>query len=275
MSFSLDFTPYPGPEGPLSYAEVPWDTELYGIPFYELRCDGAAEAVGDELPRWLETIRARTEGHPTFLFTRILPSNLALCEALCRHGFYPAELTLRISMPLGRFTRMHPNAGQRARLRRATAADVAELSALAGEAFVADRFHLDPHLPKDLSDRRYAQWVERGFRDGDDLYVYEQTADVPEDHKMVGFYLIRGTPDGEVDLSLAGVGARYRRTGIGALMYEEMLAVCRELGYRVAVTSISANNLDVANLFMRLGFSVRRADLTLHQLLSPSHTGDD
>lgn len=274
MPFTLDFTPFPSDGGPLSYALVPWDTELYGMPFYELRCDGPAGSVSQELPGWLAVIRAQTKGQSSFLFSRIQSSNVDLCEAVCRHGFYPAELTLTISMPLRRFARAHATMTRRAQLRRATAADLPYVSALAGGAFWADRFHLDPHLPRHLSDRRYAQWVERGFRDGDSLFVYEQTGDVAEGHKIVGFYLIRGAPGGEVELSLAGVGERYRRTGIGALMYEDLLDMCRELGYRVAVTSISANNLDVVNLFLGLGFAVRSAKLTMHLLLNPALAND-
>jgi GNAT superfamily N-acetyltransferase len=274
VAFALDFTPVSGSEGALSYALVPWDTELYSMPFYELRCDGPADRVASALPRWLDTIRDRAQGGCAFAFTRVQSSDVTQCEALCRNGFYPVELTLRISMPLRRFAPAHAHATRRAQRRPAMASDIPAVAALAGSAFWADRFHLDPHLPKALSDRRYAQWVERGFRDRDSLFVYEQTAAGSEDPTLLGFYLVRSTPGGEVDLSLAGVDARYRGTGVGALMYEDMLQMCRESGYRMAVTTISATNLDVVNLFLGLGFTVRNAQLTLHTFLAGSACGD-
>ncbi|MGE5828873.1 MAG: N-acetyltransferase family protein, partial [Micromonosporaceae bacterium] len=177
------------------------------------------------------------------------------------NGFYPAETTLRISLPLSRWVRQHPTAvgRRRARLRPATADDLPTLVKMVDGMFTRDRFHLDPHLPADRCDRRYAQWLERGFADGDYLFVY--AADSGE---AMGFYLLRGEPGGDVDLSLAGVDERYRRGGAGALMYDEVVQRCREMGFRTASSTISTNNLDVVNLFLRLGFVIRSSQLTMH-----------
>lgn len=285
MSFALDFQAFPDADGalagesgspaPLSYALVPWDADLFGIPFYELRCDGSAEDVERSLPGWHRQIQKL--GLPALVFARIQPDDVRLGEVLGAYGFYPAETTLQISLPLRRFTRMHPNSAGRARLRRAEAGDLPDIVAIAEETFTTDRFHLDPHLPVKLADQRYVQWVERGFRDGDPLFVYESvdesTGQPAADRGIIGFYLIRGEPGGEVDLSLAGVGSRYRRGGGGALMYEAVLEECREMGYRTAVTTVSTNNLDVVNLFMRFGFVIRSARLTMHLFISDSSCG--
>jgi len=266
VSFALSFQAFPAADGPLSYTPVPWDAELFGMPFYELRCTGTAEEVTQALPSWLDAIRQ--DGRPAFAFTRIQPSDVRLAEVLSAAGFYPAETTLDIALPLKRFTPMRVGAPSRARLRRAEADDVPTLVAIAEETFTTDRFHLDPHLSWQLSSRRYAQWVERGFRDGDHLFAYETLDDTRE---VMGFYLIRGEPGGEVDLSLAGVSARYRRAGLGPLMYDAMLAICAEMGYRVAATSVSTSNRDVVNLFMRLGFTIRSTNLTMHLFSDGPH----
>lgn len=247
----------------MSYAAVPWDAELFGLPFYELRCEGSVEEIESAVQAWRDEIGYPSR--PALAYTRIQPSDVHLAEALGRVGFYPAETTLHIAMPLRRFTRIHPTSAGRARLRPARPEDLSTVSTIAAETFTTDRFHLDPHLPKKLSDRRYVQWVERGFRDGDPLFVYETTNEPAE---VMGFYLIRGTPGGEVDLSLAGVSASHRRGGVGALMYEDVLEHCRDLGFRSAVTSISTNNPDVVNLFFRLGFTIRSARLTMHHYLN-------
>jgi len=265
VAFVLDFRSFPVTGGPLAYAPVTWDADLYGIPFYELRCDGAVEDVERALPAWRQEVQ--NQGQPALAFTRIQPSDVRLAAGLSAVGFYPVETTLDISLPLRRFVRIHPNSAG-ARLRRAEAGDVPALVAIAEETFATDRFHLDPHLPTQLSDKRYAQWVERGFRDGDHLFVYESTGEA-EAQGVMGFYLIRGEPGGEVDLSLAGVATRYRRGGVGALMYEAMLEMCSEMGYRVASTTVSTNNFDVVNLFMRLGFVIRSARLTMHLFIGP------
>ena len=257
MTFELDFTSF----GPLSYSTVPWDSDLFGIEFYELRAEGPAAEVVRSLPAWREELRRR--GLPALAFTRIRPDDVALAKVLGEIGFYPAETTLRISLPLKRFVPLHPNAAGRAVLREASAEDLPTLVDMVEGMFEMDRFHLDPHLPRQLSDRRYAQWLERGFHDHDRLFVYETA-----DKEPMGFYLVKGQPPGEVDLSLAGLSERYRRGGAGALMYEAVLGRCRDLGFRTATSTISTNNTDAVNLFMRLGFVVRSAQLTMHLFLS-------
>jgi ribosomal protein S18 acetylase RimI-like enzyme len=257
MGFALDFRPYPGMAGVLTEAEVPWDTDLYGLPVVELRCVAPAAEVARALPPW------RALRRPAFVQTRVAPDDLATVEALCANGFYPAETTLDLSLPLRRLTPLEARAADRPRLRRAGAGDVAALAAIARETFRADRFHLDPHLPSERTDARYAGWVERGFAAGDRLYAYEAASG-----EAVGFYLVRGEPGAEVDLSLAGVTARHRGTGLGAMMYSDMLVLCRDEGFRTAVTRVTATNLDVLNLFTRLGFTIRAARLTLHAWLT-------
>jgi ribosomal protein S18 acetylase RimI-like enzyme len=272
VSFALSFVGFPAAGGPLSYSPVPWDSDLFGMPFYELRCTGTAEEVTGALPAWQDAIRQ--QGLPALAFTRIQPSDVRLAEVLSASGFYPAETTLDISLPLKRFTSIRTNTPARARLRRAEAADLPVLTAIADEAFTTDRFHLDPHLPAHLSSRRYVQWVERGFRDGDHLFAYESLGEAGAPSAgapggIMGFYLIRDEPGGEVDLSLAGVSPRYHRAGVGVLMYDAMLEMCSQLGYRVASTSVSTSNRDVVNLFMRFGFTIRAANLTMHLFLNP------
>jgi len=44
VTFELDFTSF----GPLSYSTVPWDSDLFGIEFYELRAEGPAAEVSSE-----------------------------------------------------------------------------------------------------------------------------------------------------------------------------------------------------------------------------------
>lgn len=266
MAPTLAFTAFPAVGGPVGYAAVPWDTELYALPFYELRCEGAAAEVERALPGCLEAIRARSPHQPALVFTRMHPADTRLCEVLSGQRFYAAEMTLEITLPLRRYVRPHPHMTPKGVLRAAQETDLPILKQIAGEAFARDRFHLDPHLPHELSDKRYAQWVERGFRNGDQLFAYERIGDAGE---IMGFYLIRGAVGGEVELSLAGVAPKYQRSGIGALMYEEMLAWCQTARYRTAITHVSINNLDVVNLFLALGFTIRNAQQTMHRFLEP------
>ncbi len=78
---------------------------------------------------------------------------------------------------------------------------------------------------------------------------------------LVVFMLI-GYP---VSFSLAAVGRVFRQSGLGGLMYQDVLVECQRLGFRRAETTISASNTDVANVFARLGFGILRTRFCLHR----------
>jgi GNAT superfamily N-acetyltransferase len=258
MPFELTFRPFPAPDGPLRYALVPWDSEAFGCRVYDVR---AAEAAPEDLARHLPALcRALTQDAPCLLVTRLPASAVASAEPLAASGFYPVETQFEIYADLARFKPPLARRPAGLRLRRAAAADLPQLVRIGGAAFRADRFHLDPHLPDDKADARYAGWVARGLRDGDDVFLYEDTAS----GAVVGFFHTRIAAD-RVDLSLAAIEPAHQRLGIGLLLYQDVLLECRARGCAIAESRIAAGNLGVLNLFVRLGFSFRSAVVIFHR----------
>jgi len=51
-------------------------------------------------------------------------------------------------------------------------------------------------------------------------------------------------------------------------MYQAVLLECRNRGFSLAETHVTVHNLDVLNLFARLGFQFRNPSLTLHRYSS-------
>ncbi len=264
MSFALSFVPFPPPDGPLSWALVPWDTALFGISVYELRLSGSdPTAVNDPLKRWLASIPA---DQARLICAKLPAGDVAQTQILTRQGFYPVETSLEIALPMARMTPIALRRPASLALRPAGASDLRAIGTVARSAFIADRFHLDPNLPPNPADQRYVEWVERGFREGEPVFVWEDM----RNGRTLGFYHIRPTASTVVDLSLAAVDPVYRQSGLGSLMYQAVLEKCYALGFEIAETRISVNNLDVLNLFFRLGFTVRRALNVLHWYAPPA-----
>ena len=257
MSFALNWRAFPEPDGPLCYAEVPWDSELYGFPFYELRCaPDAAGRLAPHLAAWLRGLRSR----PALVYAKIPSQAVAQNQLLCAHGFYPVETMVELSLPLERMVAVTSRPPEHARLRPAAEADLPQLVSAAAGAFRADRLHLDTNLPADKADRRFARWLELGWRAGEPVFVLEDR----RSGGLIGFFHVRAVDPRTVDLSLGGLAAAYQRSGLGAVLYQSVLTECRARGYRTAVTRVSINNLDIVNLFARLGFSFRNPVTTLH-----------
>ena len=257
MRFGLSFEE--SSEGSaLSCARVPWDSDLLGLDVVEMRVrEPDPEAAARALRDWL----AASAPQPPFLLVlRTDPADVALGEAVGRLGFYPVELSYELSLPLRRLGAIAPGWRPRARLRRAEGRDLSALQDIARSAFRADRFHRDPHIPAATADGRYASWIAEGMTAGEPIFVYENE----RTSEVLGFFHLRESGERSIDISLAAMHPRFQGTGLGAAMYEAALSESRDLGYDSATTRISAANLDVVNVFARLGFTFCRARLTWH-----------
>ncbi|MHB9107705.1 MAG: GNAT family N-acetyltransferase [Armatimonadota bacterium] len=260
--FTLAYRPYPDPDSPLQAAQIPWDSELFGFPCWDVRPGGEASPVlAAALSGFVAERKADGE---CLLVTKVPTGDVARGRVLAENGFYVVEAMLDIALPLARLAPSTAMA-RGAVLRPATPDDLPTMLDIAGSAFHDDRFHLDPSLSSEKADQRYRGWVERGFASGEPVFVYEDT----RRGTILGFYHIRELPNSAVDLSLAAVHPSCQGSGIGALMYQAVLEECRQRGYQTAVTRIAVNNLPVANLFFRLGFTIREAMLTLHLHYQP------
>ncbi len=257
MGFTLSFRGHPDDAGPVFYAPIPWDSELVGVPFFALRHDpdrgpghgrALAELVHDVLPR------------PSITVTKVPARDIAAIRVLTAHGFYPVETMMHLHAELARTRPLVPRLPRGFVVRSATPEDLKDIVRIATEGFADDRFHLDPAIPDTGAGTRYRHWVERAAADGDPLFVLDRR-DGPD---VVGFYHVREIDEATIDLSLAAVDDRYQRLGLGAVMYQEVLRICQDRGYRTAETNISVQNTAVLNLFAALGFAFRSPVLTLH-----------
>lgn len=258
MSFRLERQAFPDAGGPLSWARIPWDSETFGLGFFDIALDPArAEEVARALPALLTELARRDA---RLVQTKVPVAATALLRSLCASGFYPVEAMLSLSLPLERMRRIAERAPASLALRDARADDLAALAPIARQAFHADRFHLDPHLSSERAGERYEAWLARGLAAGEPVFVYEDV----RRGRTVGFFHVRETEPGVVDLSLAAVEPSARRLGLGSLMYQAVVEAVRARGFRTAITHITVQNTDVLNLFARLGFAFHEPVLCLH-----------
>ena len=259
MSFELERHTHPAANGPLTWARIPWDSDTFGLEFFDLTADAERlSEVSEALPGLLEQL---AESGRQLIQIKLPVGAAGLSEVLAQHGFYAVETMLYLVLSLERAKKLVERTPPSLALRDATADDLPLLCEMAREAFHADRFHLDPHLDTDKAGERYENWVRRGFEAGEPVFVYEDT----RRKKTIGFFHVRETEPGVVDLSLAAVDPASRRLGLGSLMYQEVVQACRDRGFRTAITHITVNNTDVFNLFASLGFSFQEPVFCLHR----------
>lgn len=259
MRFEVKLEKFPPPDGALVFSRIPWDSELFGFPFYELKCSETAPGpLGRHLPGWLDEI-SRTSSR-CLAVTALAPADLPRVKILAAHAFYPVETLVEITLSLARFRPVVEKKFGHLRMGPASAADLPALAEIARSSFKTDRFHLDGNIPADKAGLRYARWIENGFRKGDSVFILKDE----RAGRAAGFVLAREIRPGIYDMSLAALDGRYHNTGAGLVLYQAMLSASRERGCRMATAWISINNLNSLKAAERLGFTARQAVNKFH-----------
>lgn len=258
MAFNLTFESFPAPEGPVRYAFIPWDSDLYGFPVYELKSqDMPPQLLAQHLPAWLAGLPA---DRPCLVYSKIPPGAVPLAQGLAGSGFYPVETLVEFHLRLARLAPIVRGKSETKRLRPADPADQPRVTAIAATAFATDRYHLDPHLPAGKADQRFIQWINRSFTARDPIFVLEDTAR----GQVLGFVQCRQTTPQLMDVTLGSVDKALQQTGAGVLMYQLLFIEFKARGYREAITRVSLHNSGGIKLTLRLGFTFRSAVTTLH-----------
>lgn len=171
--------------GVVAARALPWDTELFGVRMARIEALHAFGTAGFDDARAVKEAlldavceRLRAQG-AAYVYGRFPSCDVPGAHALISRGFSLME-TLAVFSLLRKdadFSRV------RARLpvRPAADSDVPFLAGLAEGSFREhDRFHLDPRLPRDKSDRLMRTWVEKSHRGQfDDFLLAAYQGDSP------------------------------------------------------------------------------------------------
>ncbi len=240
---------------------VPWDSEIFGFPVAQIGrielADGVDGAtVLQEFDAWC------TAQHVRLVSCRLDHLQLRESMALEGIGFRFVEL---VHVP--RFDSFESIEEPRhaVQIAEATPDDLDAIQAIAHSAFTTGRFLLDRRLPPELSKRRNAAWV-RNSLDAPDQTVLK--AEIDGD--LVGFFIVEQRPDRSVYWHLTAVAPEWQGRGVGTSLWRTMLIRHRTEGATFVETTISGHNPPVINLYARLGFTFRAAQMTFHWLRDPA-----
>lgn len=248
------------------FLPLDYESRNLGMPAYHLSDEfmaapneailsGSLVALRSSLPRF-------------FMQARVDKSRAAAIPLLGRNGFLFAECAItpftnlrtnpvlrafladRNSVLPGRYAPAEVSVTELDRTDRELTARVREIAA---ESFVDDRFHLDPHCPPPLADRRYRFWV-------DDLLAADGTFHLMRIRSAVVGFMARRREH----LVLAGFTRTYAAAGLGDYLWLSVLATMLTDDIGTAVTQIAVNNIAVLNLYARLGFKFKSPATVFH-----------
>ena len=135
--------------------------------------------------------------------------------------------------------------------------DQAACQAIARSAFVLDRFHADPFIPKAVADRQKEAWVRNGFAGRADRSWVAREAGLTR-----GFILCR-LAAGVAIIDLIAVAAADRRCGHGRRLTAAAITHYARHSSAIRVAT-QESNLGALALYRGLGFSEAGCEVTYH-----------
>jgi GNAT superfamily N-acetyltransferase len=238
-------------------ALLPWDTEIFGFPV-------ALFCVGDEAPD--NAIRKDVAPHFSSWMMHhevsvcgcVLPAgNVFWKSFLPTLGFRFVDFAIEARLRDLSSATLPP---VRAALRNPQPGDQGAIETLAARSFAHGRYFADPLFPRDLAQRRYKRWVANALAEAngpDRVYVLGEPGSVN------GFFHV-AVQGHEADLRLAAIAPEFQSTGMGFDLYISVLHELKNLGVRRIVTSISAANTAVMNVYSVLGFRFAHPEIIYH-----------
>lgn len=247
----------------LHYSVISWDSEYLENTTVEIK-DFSAKSQTDLIKLMTQLERSIHLKKRDLLFTKIPLQDFKKIQMLDQVGFYYMEQTITLDINLSkwdpsRFT--FPT--NEYRLIPALVSDKKTIRRIAHTTFTADRFHLDPGIPKKNADHRFEMWIENSFRSGDSIYKF-----IDKKNTIIAFFIYLAHPD-HAEFRLAGLDPDYIGKGLGKMLYHHMYRKLKEENYTRVLSVISLNNLPVLNVYMYLG-SAKFFDplITLHKVIT-------
>jgi hypothetical protein len=139
--------------------------------------------------------------------------------------------------------------------------------AIAGSTFTHDRWRMDPQLDPGLAGERYRQYLYNSFRDPKE-FIFRLCERATG--RTLAFQTNRIINQKDVLFLLIGVHPDFKNQGLGVVNEYFAFNELVSMGFRKAVTHLSAANYPMLNLnFSGLGFKVTTTFAVLRKLYGP------
>lgn len=133
------------------------------------------------------------------------------------------------------------------------------LSEIQKGIFTTDRIAINPKFGIEIANLRYLNWIR------DELNTSMFYKIVYKD-EAVGFFSVKKLNKDAYNPFLAGIYTKYQKSGLGFFIPVKVIELINLFGGNEIKTTISANNVDVFNIYMSLGFNIDNTYYVLEKI---------
>jgi hypothetical protein len=235
---------------------VPIDSETLGRTVLALSDISLNDNISEHESEYVAKYR------PAYVYTKIPLDRLAIIHLLESAGFSFVECQLRL---LVRLNKEFDTSQFRYEYKRISEpSQLEDALCIAKNAFVHDRFFLDPNGTPGFSGRRFEAYLRQSF--ASDVEEVWHLVDLM-DNKTVAFRSHRRTSENEALLLLGGVTKELQSLGLGVISSYFCLNQLKRDGYRRAITHISLVNKPIFDVEVtHLGFRYEQSFAVLRKI---------
>lgn len=180
--------------------------------------------------------------------TRVDSRDIHLTKALGKAGYHMTEIAMKVTGVLSKLD-IDDTQFSKFSFEKANVDDYGVISDYAVEYFNHGKFHEDPLIERKFADKRNVNMVS-------DLTEKYTTYVGRVEDKVIGF-MILNQEGSQVDLLLGGMHINYRHLSYS--FWNRVFSEYKNKGVKKFVTTISAANIPVVNLYNRFGFKFSQA----------------
>lgn len=263
MTRDLDYFSLEGESLCLKACRVAWDSDVLGIPVgniikLELSETSRSPHEFDVFKRWVQ------ENDYGMISCRLPHQKLLESTLLERNDFRFIEMVLHPTLTNLQDIVIYEH---KLSVSSVDKDEVSIIGDIAARAFGYERFHVDPFLDPSLGDIRYRKWAENSYSD-EKQHLIKATLN----GKIVGFFLVEYKDD-LVYWHLTAVAPEWQGQGLGYRVWMAMIEYHKQEGYQQILTTISARNVLVLNLYSKLNFRFLPPEMTFHWVRDMSCQG--
>ena len=236
----------------LEIAEIPWDSEIFKRPVYEICSLEIDSRFILDASNFLTTY---LEGGNIHLCTaRIEPEDHQALQCLSNSGFRRIQVGNELELDLNEIRENIKDSKLTARI--ATEQDWPLLLSESDNLFINDRFYLDTRLDSQIVDSRYRNWILNSLRQPSDSLVICSIGELP-----VGFFVARQESENTVRILLNALFKAHQGKGLAQDIWKAMMNWISQSRLTVQVSS---NNHQSLKHWFRYNARVKSQEEILH-----------
>jgi hypothetical protein len=223
-----------------------WEKRNLGVKTIEIEFENS-EVISDFILK-LEKIK-----DAQYIVLKVPTGEFELYNELNKNGFYYIESSIQISLSIKDY--LLPKKIQKINnLISYHLVDSSRIDSLCNEirkgVFSTDRIALDNNFGKDISNKRYCNWINDEYRNNNNN-IFE----IRFGEKEIGFFGIKEKSNLTYEIFLGGIYLEMQNFGLGFSIITKSIEEIITRNGKQLITHVSSNNIPIIRLYTQLGFS--------------------